>query len=204
MTDNARDVVMVGASAGGVQALMDLVGKLPAEPPVAVAVVIHRSPLYETHVAELLGRRTALPVIEPVDESPFEHGCIYIAPRDHHMRLEGSRLRLDHGPKQHRTRPAIDPLFWSAAFAYGDRVVGVLLSGVGEDGVSGLITIKSMGGISIVQDPNEAKFPTMPRNAIVSGDVDYVLPLDGIGASLTRLAEGEPGGVPGRERARRA
>ena len=186
-----RDIVMIGASAGGVEALLELLAKLPRALPVSVGIVLHRNPVYETHLAELLGRRSQLEVIEPVAGSPFRRGNVYIAPRDHHLRFDDGHLVLDRGPKQHRMRPAIDPMFWSAAFTYGSRVVGVLLSGTGEDGVSGLIAIKSMGGLSIVQDPREAKFPSMPRNAIVYDDVDYVLPLTGIASALTQLAEGE-------------
>ncbi len=187
-----RDIVAIGASAGGIEALIYLFSKLPPRLPAAIAVVVHRSPVFETRLPWVLGRRAGIPVLEPSDGQPFETGRIYTAPRDQHLVLEDSVVRLNRGPKEHRTRPAVDPLFRSAAQVYGPRVVGVLLSGFGDDGVSGLIAITDRGGISIVQDPGEARHSSMPRNAIAEDDVDAVLPLDGIAAALVALASGHP------------
>lgn len=187
-----RDIVTIGASAGGIEALMHLFSKLPPRLPAAIAVVVHRSPVAETRLPSVLGRSAGLPVFEPRDGQPFEAGRIYAAPRDQHLVLEDSVVRLNRGPKEHRTRPAVDPLFRSAAQVYGPRVIGVLLSGFGDDGVSGLIAISDRGGISIVQDPGEARHNSMPRNAIAEDDVDAVLPLDGIAAALVALASGHP------------
>ena len=183
-----RDIVVIGASAGGVETLISLLSGLPADLPAAVAIVLHRSPFFETRLPHVLGRRSALRIIEPEDEQPLTPSCAYVAPRDLHMIIENGRIMLNRGPKEHRTRPAIDPLFRSAADLYGPRVVGVLLSGRGADGVSGLIAIKAAGGMSIVQDPEEASHPTMPTTAIVKDDVDAVLPVADIAAALVELA----------------
>jgi two-component system chemotaxis response regulator CheB len=185
-----RDIVTIGASAGGIEALKVIFGKLPRDLPAAIAVVIHRPAYYATVLVRILDRLALLPVVEPADDTPVEHGRIYLAPRDHHMVFEGGRIRLDRGPHQHRTRPAVDPLFLSAAEAFGPRVVGVLLSGGGADGVRGLIGIKAAGGMSLVQDPEEARSPSMPASAIAEDDVDAVLRLDQIAAALTTLTAG--------------
>jgi two-component system, chemotaxis family, protein-glutamate methylesterase/glutaminase len=182
-----RDVVTIGASAGGVQALTQLLAKLPEDLPAILGIVLHRSPYHETRLPHVLGRHAAIRVTEPDDGEVLEPANVYVAPRDQHMIFVGGRARLNHGPKEHRTRPAADPLFRSAAEAYGPRVIGVLLSGYGSDGVPGLIHIKAAGGISIVQDPREAAHPVMPTRAIVEDDVDAVLPLDGIAEAIIAL-----------------
>lgn len=193
-----RDIVVVGASAGGVEALMPLLETLPPELPAALGIVLHRSPFYETQLPAVLGRHAGIKVAEPADGEPLQPGKAYVAPRDQHLVVEEGRLRLNRGPREHRTRPAIDPLFRSAATAYGPRVVGVLLSGMGADGVSGLIAIKKAGGISLVQTPQEARFPVMPLNAIARDDVDAILSVDDIAAALLVLAAG--GAWPGSTR----
>ena len=187
-----RDLVTIGASAGGVEGLCSLFSQLPADFPGAIAAVVHRSPLFEGDLAGVLGRTTALAVAEPVDGELLQPRRIYLAPRDMHMVVEDGRVRVNRGPKEHHTRPAVDPLFSSAAAADGPGVVGVLLSGGGDDGLRGLIAIKAAGGISIVQDPAEALHPSMPRNAIVYHRADSVLPVARIGATLTALANGGP------------
>lgn len=186
-----RDVVVVGASAGGVEALRTLLAPLPADLAAAVAIVIHRSPVYQSKLPIVLGRRARLPVTEPVDGTLFEPGHVYAAPRDQHMIIEDGRLRLNRGPKEHHTRPAIDPLFRSAAESFGPRVVGVLLTGLGDDGVPGLMRIKVAGGLSMVQDPREAAYPTMPRSAIEDDDVDAILSLEQLAHAIVALAAGE-------------
>jgi two-component system chemotaxis response regulator CheB len=187
-----RDVVVVGASAGGVDALIRLFGQLPGDFPAAVAVVIHRSPYFAGRLGPVLGRRSALPVVEPDDGAPVEPGRIYLAPRDQHLVVEPGVFRLNRGPRQHHTRPAIDALFVSAARAYRERVVGVVLSGGGDDGVVGAIAINVVGGLVLVQDPEEARVGHMPRTAIARDHVSAVLPLAGIAAALAGLAAGEP------------
>jgi two-component system chemotaxis response regulator CheB len=186
-----RDVIVVGASAGGVQALMQLLQLLPSDLPAVLCIVLHRSPFHETQLPFVLGRHARLPVMEPADGVPVRPGVVYVAPRDQHMVMHDGVMQLDRGPKQHRTRPAIDPLFRSAAAVYGPRVVGVLLSGMGADGVTGLIDIKQHGGISLVQTPTEAQFPTMPSRAIKEDDVDGALTMAGLARILPLLAAGD-------------
>ena len=180
----------MGASAGGVQALMSLLAKLPAGLPAIVGIVLHRSPHHETQLPIVLGRHAGLRVIEPEHGDALEYGVVYVAPRDQHLLFQGGRVVLSRGAREHLTRPAIDPLFRSAAAEFGPRVVGVLLTGYGGDGVPGLISIKAAGGLSIVQDPREAMHPTMPLRAIAEDHVDAILTLDGIAAALGNLVEG--------------
>jgi two-component system chemotaxis response regulator CheB len=191
-----RDFIAIGASAGGVMVLIELLQLLPRDLPAAVTIVLHRSPYHETKLPEVLGRRAGLTVIEPIDGAPVERNVVYVAPRDQHMMMYDGVVRHDRGPKQHRTRPAIDPLFRSAAATYGRRVVGILLSGMGGDGVTGLIDIKHAGGISLVQSPREAQFPTMPSRAIKEDDVDGALTVAEMAEAIVVLASGgviEPG-----------
>jgi two-component system, chemotaxis family, protein-glutamate methylesterase/glutaminase len=132
-----------------------------------------------------------LEVHEPADGDPLRRGRIFIAPRDQHLLVVGGHFRVARGPKEHFTRPAIDPLFSSAAAADGRQVAGVLLSGGGEDGVVGLVRIKRAGGISLVQAPAQAEHPFMPRNAIRYDQVDAALPVDQLARTLGELAEGK-------------
>ena len=186
-----RDMIVVGASAGGVQPLKDLLGLLPPNLPATVAIVLHRSPYHETQLPSVLGRHALLSVLEPADRDPVLSGVVYVAPRDRHLIFEDGIVRLSRGAREHHTRPAIDPLFRSAAERYGRRVVGVLLSGMGSDGVSGLIAITKMGGISLVQHPGEALFETMPCTAIAEDDVDAMLTVVELASTLAALARGE-------------
>jgi two-component system, chemotaxis family, protein-glutamate methylesterase/glutaminase len=186
-----RDVIVIGASAGGVQPLKDLLELLPPNLPATVAIVLHRSPYYETRLPSVLGRHALLSVLEPADRDPLLSGAVYVAPRDQHMIFDDGIVRLSRGAREHHTRPAIDPLFRSAAERYGPRVVGVLLSGMGSDGVSGLIAIKKAGGVSLVQHPSQAQFGTMPCTAIAEDDVDAMLTVDELASVLTALAVGE-------------
>jgi two-component system chemotaxis response regulator CheB len=175
--------------------LIGLFEKLPANLPAAIATVIHRHPTHPSQLADVLDRHSLLRVVEPIDGEPIQHGHIYLGPRDCHLVVEASGFRLDRGPKRHRTRPAVDPLFESAARAFGPRVVGVLLSGGGDDGVRGLIAISKAGGVSLAQDPAEAKNPSMPCQAISQDDVNAVLPLAQLADALVTLAtEGLLGG----------
>lgn len=187
-----RDIIVIGASAGGVEALMQLFSSLPADLPASIAVVIHRSPLHSLQLLQVLGRRSTMPVREPEPHETMAPGTIYLAPRDHHMLVKGKQIELNRGPKEHFTRPAADPLFTSAAAAYGPRVIGILLTGAGDDGVAGLIAIKHHGGLSLVQDPQDAKIPSMPRNALRYDHVDLVRPLSAIPTVLAMLAQGRP------------
>lgn len=187
-----RDVIVIGASAGGVEALMRLFSSLSADLPVRIAVVIHRSPLQSFHLRQVLGRRSTMPVREPEPHETMMPGTIYLAPRDHHMLVNGHHIELNRGPKEHFTRPAVDPLFTSVAETYGPSVIGVLLTGAGDDGVAGLIAIKHYGGLGLIQDPSDAKVPSMPLNALRYDHVDLALPLAAMPTVLATLAEGQP------------
>jgi len=188
-----RDVIVIGASAGGVSTLIELFANLGGLGQSQVAVVLHRSPVFEGRLADVLGRRSALPVVEPQDGAVWERGRIYVAPRDQHMVVDtGGILRLTRDAKQHHTRPAVDPLFVSVARVYGPRAVGLVLTGMGADGVSGLIAISGVKGVTLVQSPSEAPHPSMPRNAIARDHVEAVLPVPDMPGVLAALAEGRP------------
>jgi two-component system chemotaxis response regulator CheB len=137
---------------------------------------------------KILNRLGRLPAHHAVDGEAIEYGRIYIAPPDHHLLVESERVRVVRGPKENRARPAADPLFRSAAWAYGTRVVGVVLTGALDDGTAGLAAIKQRGGVAVAQDPEEALYPGMPGSAVENVTVDYCLPLAGIAPLLTRLA----------------
>jgi two-component system, chemotaxis family, protein-glutamate methylesterase/glutaminase len=157
-----RDVIVIGGSAGAIGSLQRLLGALPADLPAVIGIVLHRSPHFVSKLVEVFQRCTRLSILEPVHAQIISHRRVYIAPRDQHMQFADGQIRVNRGPKEHFTRPAVDPLFISAAEAYGPRVVGVLLSGGGDDGTSGLIAIKAKAGISLAQDPSEALYSSMP------------------------------------------
>lgn len=183
-----RDIIVVGASAGGVETLPKLFGELPASMPAAFFVTLHLSPFSKSTLPEILSRTSVLPAEHPRDGAPLRPGHIYVAPPDFHLMVDDSKIRLGHGPKENRHRPAIDALFRSAALTFGSRVVGVLLTGTLDDGTVGLKEIKRNGGLAIVQDPEEAMFPDMPRHALAATSVDYVLKVRDIGEKLQELA----------------
>jgi chemotaxis response regulator CheB len=182
-----RDIITIGASAGGVAAVRELLHRLPPDFDATLFVVIHRSPFHANHLASVLRGNTRHRVIEPRDRHRFARGAIYVAPRDRHLLLEEDRVRVLREPKEHFTRPAIDPLFRSAATTFGPRVVGVLLTGIGHDGFSGMIEIKAAGGLSLVQDPRDAQYDSMPRQVISGDSPDAILDIGGIAAALRRL-----------------
>jgi len=184
-----RDVVVIGASAGGVAALTELFAALPPDTPAAIGVVLHRS-TSPSGLAEVLGRHSHLPVIEPDNHNQLQRGIIYLAPPDQHLLFSEGGVMVQRGPKEHSTRPAIDPLFRSAAETYGERVLGVQLTGCGEDGVSGLLHINAAAGLAIAQDPAEAYMPYMPLNALRFDDVTGVFPLSDIASVIAALAAG--------------
>jgi two-component system, chemotaxis family, protein-glutamate methylesterase/glutaminase len=197
-----KDIIVVGASAGGIEALQKLAAGLPRELPAAVFVVWHLSPGVKSALPEVLSRAGPLPAANPQDGDAIENGRIYVAPADHHLLLERGYVRVARGPKENRFRPAVDPLFRSAAYVYGPRVVGVVLSGALDDGTAGLWTIKLRGGTAVVQEPADASNRSMPLNALENGAVDHKLPAAQVGPLLARLAR-EPAApqplIPGRE-----
>jgi two-component system chemotaxis response regulator CheB len=184
-----RTVIVMGASAGGIEVLIRIFSELPPDLSAVMAVVVHRGPI-PSELRQVLGKRSALPIIEPAQALTLRKGTILLAPPDHHLELGLHQAVIRRGPKEHSTRPAIDPLFRSAADVFGSRVVGVLLSGCGDDGVTGLVTIKENGGICLVQDPEDADMPFMPINAIRYDHIDRVLPTKTIASVLATLTKG--------------
>ncbi|MBW7924889.1 MAG: chemotaxis protein CheB [Burkholderiaceae bacterium] len=185
-----RDTVVIGASAGGIQALRTIVRELPSPFPAAILIVLHIGN-HPSALAAILHASGPLPVIQPRDGEVVRPGHIYVAVPDRHMLLEYDRVRLSRGPRENHTRPAIDPLFRSAALTRGPRVIGTLLTGRLDDGVAGLQAIKECGGLAVVQDPASAEEPSMPSNALRSVAVDRVVPLGSLAETLAELA-GEP------------
>lgn len=170
-----RDVVVVGASAGGLGPLRRLLAALPEDRPVAAAVVMHLPPDEPSDLPLILSRVGPWPARHPLDGEPLRPGQVYVAPPDRHLLIERDRVWVKAGPPENRCRPAIDALFRSAAYTAGPRVVGVLLSGLLDDGVSGLWTIKRHGGLAVVQSPADAAFADIPLNALKHVAVDHVL-----------------------------
>jgi len=183
-----HDIIVVGASAGGVEALMSLVSTLPADLPAAVFVTLHLPPNSTSVLPRLLDRAGPLAATHAEDGEVIKPGRIYVAPPDRHLLIEDGRVQLAHGPRENRWRPAIDPMFRTAARAYGARVVGVVLTGTMDDGTAGLVAIKRCGGVAVVQEPSDALFPGMPTNALLYVDVDHTLPLARMSELLARLA----------------
>src|SRR5215469_3223411 len=190
MKDNllpAYDIIVVGGSAGAVEGFQTLVVALPADFPAAIFFVLHIPVDYPSVLPKILSRAGPLPAQHPMDGEPVRHGRIYVAPPDRHLLLEDGVVRVKRGPRENRHRPAIDPLFRSAARAYGPRVVGIVLTGMLDDGTSGLLTIKHRDGLAIIQDPEEALYPDMPQSACENVSIDYCLPSSEIGPLLARL-----------------
>jgi two-component system, chemotaxis family, protein-glutamate methylesterase/glutaminase len=188
-----RPIVVVGASAGGKDALSRLVSQFPADFPAAVFVVQHMAPDNTGDIlVEALAENGKLGCKLAEDGEPIEAGRIYVAPPDHHMLLEDGKVLVTKGARENRSRPAIDPLFRSAAVTYGTRAIGVLLTGYLDDGTSGLIAIKRCGGTCVVQDPKDAAYPDMPQNALNNLDVDHCLPLASMGELLVSLVRKKP------------
>lgn len=192
-----RDLVVVGASAGGVEALRALVAGIPAGLPAAILVVLHLPSGGSSALQGILDRAGALPVSTAVDGQSIVHGTVVVAPPDHHLLVAGDRLSLSAGPTEAGHRPAIDALFRSAAETAGQRVIGVVLSGALDDGARGLLAIRSHGGLTVVQAPADAGYPAMPDSAIEKvGRPDLVLAAPDIGARLAELIT-EPSEEPG-------
>lgn len=184
---SSRNIIVVGASAGGVEALQKLAGGLPTGLQAAVFVVLHQLPTGKGLLPQLLNRAGPLPARDASDGELIENGRIYTAPPDRHLLLENNRCRVVRGPRENFSRPAVDPLFRSAAQEFGRRVVGVILSGTLNDGTGGLWAIKQRGGVAVVQIPGEAAYAGMPQSAVDNVEVDYVLPLTEIAPQLLRL-----------------
>jgi two-component system, chemotaxis family, protein-glutamate methylesterase/glutaminase len=182
------DTIVIGASAGGVQALTKLVADLPANLPAAVFIVLHVPANSPSLLPGILARDAKLQVDHATDDEPIQRGRVYVAPPDQHLLIEAGHVKLVHGPKENLHRPSIDALFRSAARWAGPRVIGVVLTGARDDGTAGMRAIKLRGGITIVQDPTEAPFPSMPMSVMQEIRVDYSLPLGEIAPLLNQLS----------------
>lgn len=193
-------VIVVGVSAGGMDALTRLVAQLPLGFAASVFIVQHMaSDATGDALLRTLGKHCALPCSRAQDGEQFETGHVYLSPPDHHMMIGEGKIQITKGTHENRSRPAIDPLFRSAAISYRNRVIGVLLTGYLDDGTAGLMAIKRCGGICVVQDPADAAYPDMPQNALDQVEVDHCLPLSEMGALFSRLLQrelGAPGPVP--------
>ncbi|UOQ77615.1 chemotaxis protein CheB [Hymenobacter sp. 5516J-16] len=186
-TSPVRDIVVIGASTGGIQALLELVRTLPHDFPASIFVVQHVAPYAPSLLPELLSRESALPAKHPRDGEQMRPGVIYVAPPDQHLLIEQDKVLVKSGPKENRFRPSIDALFRSAAYGYGPRVIGVVLTGYLDDGTSGLWSIQRLGGVTVVQAPEDAAAPFMPLNALEFVTADHVVPLAELSALLVRL-----------------
>jgi two-component system, chemotaxis family, protein-glutamate methylesterase/glutaminase len=180
-------IVVVGASAGGVQALQTLIAGLPADFPAAVLVVLHIPAHTPSHLHTILARDASIPVRPAEDGEPIVPGHVYVAPTDRHLLVEANRLRVTRGPKENRVRPAVDVLFRSAAYVFGPRVIGIVLSGMLDDGTAGAWAIKDRGGSVLVQSPEDAEHAPMPESAIQHVAVDRTLPVAAMPAFLAQL-----------------
>jgi two-component system, chemotaxis family, protein-glutamate methylesterase/glutaminase len=186
---NTRNIIVIGASSGGFAVLQRLVADLPPDLPAALFVVWHMPPDSLGLLSQVLQRADTLPAADAIDGEAIVPGRIYVAPPDHHLLVEPGRVRVTRGPKEHRFRPAADPLFRSAAIAYGPQVIGVVLSGGLDDGTAGLWAIKQHGGKAVVQDPLDADEPSMPLSAMRTVTVDYAVPAAEMAALLMRLCQ---------------
>ena len=182
-----RDVIAIGGSAGSLDAIFASVAGLPSDFAGNVFVVSHIGS-HRSHLPELLSRVGPLPARHAEDCEPIRPGIIYVAPPDRHMLVYPSAIRLSRGPRQHFTRPAINPLFRSVARSFGPRVIGVVLSGTGNDGAIGLREIHQAGGLTVIQNPEAALYPDMPRNAARAVRPDHLASIDELAPVLVRLS----------------
>lgn len=187
-----RNIVVIGGSAGSMQVVETILSALPWDFAASVFIVLHTTEDSPGLLPEIFNRSSKLPVMYAVRNAEILPSRVYVAPAGpRHMLLDRGRVRLEAGPRENRTRPAIDALFRSASYAYGSQVIGVVLTGNLDDGAAGLLAIKTHGGTAIVQDPEEAPAPSMPSSAIEATEVDFVLPAAEIGPKLVELAPTE-------------
>jgi len=187
------DIIVIGASAGGLEPLLEIVAGVPVELPASIFITVHTAADGDTRLADILARRSRIPVAFAKHQEPLIGGRIYVAPPDVHLLVTPVGLTLNHGPRQNGFRPAIDPMFKSAARVYGNRSMGVILSGALDDGTYGLKLIKEAGGTAVVQDPDEATVSAMPLSAIRYVAVDHVLPARAIAELIASWAASGPG-----------
>jgi len=192
-TPPRKDIIAIGGSTGSGAVLRLLVAGLPADLPASVLVSTHVPTHGTTFLADMLAGVAAMPVAQATDGQPIEPGRIYVAAPDRHLLLIGETIRLGTGPRENMARPAIDPLFRSAALAFGSRVIGVVLTGMLNDGASGLTAIKARGGTAVVQYPLDAEADEMPLAALEATEVDHVVPADALAATLAGIAGTQAG-----------
>lgn len=191
---SGHDMIVIGASAGGLEALSKLLYDLPPDLPAALFIVIHISAHSRSLLPTILNRslkkrhqQTSWRAVHPKDGEAIQHGQIYVAPPNHHLLVKEGYVHLSRGPQENSHRPAVDPLFRTVARVYKRRVVGIVLSGALDDGTAGLAAVKQLGGVAVVQDPDEALYSGMPQSAIENVCVDYVLPVSDIASLLAQL-----------------
>jgi two-component system chemotaxis response regulator CheB len=185
---NLRNIIVIGASAGGFNTIGEVLGGFPPDIDAAVLVVIHISRKSDSRIiAATFQRSTTLKCVVAAEGMPLKRGHVYVAPPDHHIMVEDSTIHVNQGPHENKYRPSIDVLFRSAAVSFGHRAIGVILSGLLDDGTSGMWAIKSSGGICIVQSPEEARFPDMPRSVMNKIEVDHIAIVDNIPAVITSI-----------------
>jgi len=189
-------VIVIGSSAGGVVALKELIASLPADFEVPIFIVQHIAPQVHSYLPEILNNAGLLKAKHPEDGELIKKGHIYIAPPDHHLLIEENSILVKKGPKENRFRPSVDALFRSAAYTYKKGVIGVILTGMLDDGTSGMWAINQMGGVTIVQDPLDAMYRSMPQNVLEQVNVDYIVPLAYIPELLTGLTDIEMEELP--------
>ena len=185
-----RDLIVIGASAGGVEALRRVVKCLPADLPAAVCVVLHVAASTPSALAGILSRSGPLPCTPAKDGDPLTPGTILVAPPDRHLVIEAGRVAVTTGPPENNHRPSVDVLFRSAADVARERVIGVVLSGMRDDGTAGLALIKDAGGLAFVQDPKDALHTGMPSSALAHVDVDGVLGCEELAAAIVHATRG--------------
>ena len=200
---DGHDIVVIGGSAGAVGAMQQIVASFPPALRAAVFVVVHTAAGFESTLPEILTRKGPLKATHAIHGEPIALGRIYVAPPDNHLLVRPGYVAVQRGPKENGARPAVDPLFRSASIAYGSRVTAVIVSGYLDCGTAGLISIKARGGTAIVQRPDEAHVPDMPKSAIDHVAVDHILPVAEIGPMIVRLtrepARAVPQATPSRE-----
>jgi two-component system chemotaxis response regulator CheB len=192
-----RDIIVIGTSAGGVEALKFLVSSLPPDLEAAIFIVLHVPAWSRSELPAILTLNGHFQAVHPQDGTHVRNRRIFVAPPDRHMLLENGSIRLSSGPKENRQRPSVNALFRSASLAYGPRVIGVILTGMLDDGTAGLWEIKRHGGIAVVQEPSDALYPEMPQSAIQNVPVDYSVPLNKMASLLTTLTSSTGQGEAG-------
>jgi len=184
-----RHIIVIGASAGGIEAIKQVIAALPKDLEASIFIVWHMALEVRSILPDVLNALQVLPAAHAIDGETITQGRIYVAPPDHHLILEKDVVRISRGPRENRFRPAVDPLFRSAAFAYGASVIGVILSGALDDGAAGLWAIKQCGGLAVIQDPQDAEVSSMPQKAAEAVKADHIVPASQMGGLLGRLVK---------------